>query len=115
MDALLNISAPSNNLASLQSFYNTININTALSSLEQPPESYGTLLTSVILNKLAPETKTHMTQDHYDSQWTISDLLATILKEIRILKASQLSGCRPNSQASSLPATSSFHTGTNNN
>ena len=103
MDALLNISAPSHNLASLKSFYNTININIrALSSLDQPPESYGTLLTSVILNKLAPETKTHMTRDHYDSQWTIGDLLASILKEIGILEASQISGRRPNSHASSI-------------
>ena len=116
MDALLNISAPSHNLASLQSFYNTININMrALSSLEQSPESYGALLTSVILNKLPPETKIHMARDHYDSQWTISDLLASILKEIRILEASQQSGRGQNLHASSLPTTSSFHTSTNNN
>lgn len=116
MDALLNISAPSHNLASLQSFYNTININMrALSSLEQPPESYGALLTSVILNKLAPETKIHMARDHYDSQWSIDELLASILKEIRIFEASQQSGCRQNSHASSLPTTSSFYTSTNNN
>ena len=90
MDAFLDIPAPSHNLASLQSFYNSINTNMrALVSLGQPPESYGALLTSVILNNIAPETHSNMARDHYNSKWTVDELLAGILKEIRIFEASQ--------------------------
>ena len=87
----------------------------ALLSLDQPPAaSYGALLSSVILNKLAPETKIHIARDHYDSQWTIDELLASIQKEIRIFEASQQSDRNQNSYINHLPTTSSFHAGTNN-
>ena len=87
----------------------------ALSALDQPPESYGALLTSVILNKLAPETKTNMARDHYDSQWTIDKLLTSNQREIRIFEAGQQFTHRHNSHTSSMPTTSSFHTATNHN
>lgn len=116
MDAFLDIPAPYHNLASLQSFYNTININVrALSSLGQPPESYGPLLSSVILDRLAPETQSNMARDHYNSKWTVDELLAGILKEIRIFEASQRSSRRLNTRTSSLPTTSSFHTSAHTN
>ena len=98
---------PSHGLASLQSFYNTIQIN--MTTLKQPPESYGALLTSVILNKLPPETKTNMARDHYDSQCTVDELLASILKKIRIFEAGQQCSGR---RTSSTPTTSSFVTAT---
>ena len=87
----------------------------ALPALNQPPESYGALLTSVILNKLAPETKTNMARDHYDSQWTIDELLTSIQREIRIFEAGQQSTHRHNSHTNSTPTTGSFHTATNHN
>lgn len=72
MEALLNVPAPSNNLTSLQSFYDTIQSHMrSLSTLGKTSDSYGTLLSSVILGKLSPDTKTRMARDHYDTEWTI--------------------------------------------
>ena len=114
MEALLNAPAPSHNLASLQSFHNTVQIHMrALSALDMPPESYGPLLTSVILSKLPSETRTNMARDHYDPKWTIDELLASISKEIRIFEAGQKSGRKLGYHTSSLPTTGSFHTATN--
>ena len=78
MEALLNVSIPSNTLPNLQDkIQNNIR---ALTLLSKSPDSYGSLLTSVIhLRKLI---KTRMARDHYNSEWTITELLASILKEI---------------------------------
>ena len=87
MEALLNVQAPANNLTGLQAFYDTIqNHMRVLSSLGKPTESYGSLLTSVILNKIPKDIKVHMARDHHDTEWVIDELLASILKEIKSLK-----------------------------
>ena len=114
MEALLNVSTPSNNLPSLQAFYDTIqNHMRALLSLGKPPENYGSLLTSVILNKLPTEIKARIARDHYNTEWTIDDLLAGILKEIRILEVGQQSSWKPTNLTSPMPTVGSFHTTTN--
>ena len=112
-EALLNVLTPSNNLASLQVFCDTIqNHIRALPALNQPTGTYGPLLTTVILGKLPPEIKIRMARDNYDSEWTIDELLASVLKEIRIYEAGQHSGRKlPNSRTSSLPTTASLHAG----
>ena len=93
METLYNVSMPSNNLTSLQAFYDTIQSHIrALSALDKPPDSYGSLLTTVILSKLPSEIKIHMARDHYDSEWTITELLDSILKEIRIYEAGHQPG-----------------------
>ncbi|XP_065894407.1 uncharacterized protein [Dysidea avara] len=89
-EALLNVSTPSNHLPSLQAFYDSIqNHIRALSALDQSTDTYGPLLTTVILRKLPPEIKIRMACDHYDSEWTIDELLASVLKEIHIYEAGQ--------------------------
>ena len=56
MEAILYVSAPSNNLPNLQLFYDTIQTHIrALSALGKPPESNGPLLTTAILSKLPPD------------------------------------------------------------
>ena len=110
MEALLNIPAPSNSLTSLQSFYDTVQSHMrSLSTLGKTPDSYGTLLSSVILGKLSSDTKTRMARDHYDTEWTVEDLMASILKEIRIFEAGQHTSRRP----SSMSTTSTFYMGAN--
>ena len=105
MEALYNVSMPSNNLTSLQAFYNTIqNHIRALSALDKPPDSYVSLLTTVILSKLPSEIKVCLAHDHYDSEWTITELLDSILKEIRFYKAGHQPGRK-------LPTSSSPTTG----
>ena len=110
MEALLSAPAPSNNLMSLQSFYDTIQSHMrSLSTLGKTSDSYGTLLTSVILGKLSSDTRTRMARDHYDTEWTIEDLMASILKEIQIFEAGQHTGRR----TSPISTTSSFYMGAN--
>ena len=87
MEAILYASAPSNNLPSLQLFYDTIQTHIrALSALGKPSESNGPLLTTAILSKLPPEVKIRMARDHYNSEWTVSELLDSILKEFEFMK-----------------------------
>ena len=73
MKALLNLGKPSNNLPSLQAFYDLLEKHVrALSSLGKSSESYGCLLTSSILSKLPSEIKKHMAHKNCNSEWTIS-------------------------------------------
>ena len=58
MQALLNLPNPSNNHSSLQTFYDTIeNHMRGLASLGKSPDTYGSLLTPIILTKLPNEIK----------------------------------------------------------
>ena len=77
LEALLNVQAPANNLTGLQES----TIITRQANLEL---CYGSLLTSVILNKIPNDIKVHMGRDHHDTESVIDELLASILKEIRI-------------------------------
>ena len=52
----------------------------SVSALGKPSDSYGSLLTSVILDKLSTEIKARMALDHYDLEWTIDALMGSILK-----------------------------------
>ena len=114
MEALLNVQAPANNLTGLQAFYDTIQSHMrVLSSLGKPTESYGSLLTSVILNKIPKDIKVHMARDHHDTEWVIDELLASILKEIKILEAGQPSNRKSNSHTNPVLTTSSFYVASN--
>ena len=81
----------------------------SFSALGKPSDSYGSLLTSVILGKLSTEIKAGMAQDHYDVEWTIDTLMGSILKEIQIFETGQYSGRK----ATSLSTTNSFYLATN--
>ena len=58
----------------------------ALSSLCQPSDSYGPMLSSSILAKLPIETKKRMAREHCNSKWSVNDVMAGLLKEIQILE-----------------------------
>ena len=109
MEALLNVPLPLNTLNSLQSFHDTIQSHKrSLSALGKSPDTYGTLLTSVILSKLPHDTKARMARDHYNTEWTLDEIMDSILKEIHIFEAASHSGRR----TSSMATTSSFHMST---
>lgn len=76
MDVLLNISSPSNNLASLHTFYDTLQSH--IRALDKPSHSYGPLFTTAILGKLPSDIKMLMACDHYNAKWTIDKLLTTV-------------------------------------
>jgi len=46
-----------------------------------------------------------MARDHYDTEWTITDLMASILKEIRVFE--------PGQRTNPMPTTNSFYMGAN--
>ena len=93
MEALLNLGKPSNSLCGLQAFYDSVEKHMrALSSLGKSSDSYGSLLTSSILAKLPIETKKHMAREHCNLEWTMNDVMASMLKEIQVLEMSQCVG-----------------------
>ena len=113
MEALLNLGKPSNNLPSLQAFYDSLEKHMrALSSLGKSSESYGCLLTSSILSKLPSEIKKHMARENCNSEWTIAEVMASILKEIQIFEMSQQYTSKFSIEDHAQPTTGSFHTAT---
>ena len=88
MQALLNLTNPSFQLQSLQGFYDTLETHIrGLNSLGKSEDSYGALLVPIVQGKLPSELKKALAREHNDTDWTISELRAAILKEIKILEA----------------------------
>ena len=88
MQALLNLNNPSLQLQSLQVFYDTLETHIrGLNSLGKSEDSYGALLVPIVQSKLPSELKKALAREHNDTDWTISELRAAILKEIKILEA----------------------------
>ena len=81
----------------------------ALSSLGKSSDSYGSLLTSLILSKLPVETKKHMAWEHCNLEWSIDDVMASMLKEIQM--SQQYTG-KPISLDTTMPTIGSFHAST---
>jgi len=76
MKALLNMASPTNNLASLRMFYDSVESHIhGLSSLGKSEHSYGDLLVPIIMNKLTTEVRYKLAREHSNSQWILSDLL----------------------------------------
>ena len=114
MDALLNVLPPSNNLETLQTFYDTLQGHIrALSALGESSQSYGALLTTSVLRKLHPSVKMNMARDHYNTKWTIDELLTRVLKEIHIFEAGLPTGHNhSDTRGYATPTTASFYTDT---
>ena len=87
MRALLEITKPANNLASLRIFHDTIDSHSrGLSSLGKSEETYGDLFVSIILRELPKKIRQNLVRETATSEWTFSELMSAILKEIRILE-----------------------------
>ena len=111
MQALLNLASVSNTLPSLQSFYDTIESHVrGLASLGKHPESYGAMLTPIILGKLPKEIRKNIAREHNNVEWTLEDLRGTLLKEIQILET----GIHTSGESQSMTM-ASFHTGARRN
>ena len=86
---LVEITKPANNLDSLQVFHDMIESHSCgLSSLRKSEETYGNLFVPIILGKLPKEIKQNLARETATSEWTFSELISAILKEIRILETS---------------------------
>ena len=87
IQALLNLTNVTNTLSSLKLFHDTVeNHIRALDSLGKSPESYGSLLTPIILGKLPKEVRKSLARDHNNSEWMLNELRSSILKEIQVLE-----------------------------
>ena len=114
IQAFLDLSAPSNDLSSLRLFYDLVeNHIRGLSALGVPKVSYGTLLVPIILGKLSPPTRRNLAREHSNLKWTIDELQAALLKEIRILESGLYTTDPVVSMSTTRtsPATASFHAG----
>ena len=108
MQALLHLPKPSNTLASLQLFHDSVEGHVrSLTSLGKPLDSYADMLLSVILEKLPGETRKHLARERTDGEWTFQSLQDAVLKEIRVFE-SVLNMPSPPSHT----PTASFHAGT---
>ena len=108
--ALIELPGPTNELSSLQLFHDTTeNHIRGLASLGVSKESYSTILVPIILGKLPVPIRRNLARDHNELKWTLDDLQAAVVKEIRVLE----SGLNNNDPSSSLStrthATESFH------
>ena len=87
MQALLEMPNPTNNLVSLQAFYDSIETNTrGLLSLGKTKDTYNDLLVPIILRKLPVEIRKNLAREHTNAEWTIDELRSAILKEIRVFE-----------------------------
>lgn len=105
MQALIDLSSPSNSLPSLCKFYDSTEGHIrSLSSLGKSEDSYGSLLVPIILGKLPAKVKQNLVRAHGKKEWSITELQAGILNELYILEmGSQTEG------HTDLPPTATFH------
>ena len=77
MQALLEISPPTNSLSSLQLCYDTIEAHIkGLAALEKTEDAYGAMLVPIVLGKL-PEFEDvcrNLAREHRNSEWTKEQL-----------------------------------------
>jgi len=59
-----------------------------LESLGKSSDTYCTMLTPMVLRKLPIELQKQFARDHNSGEWTIQEVMAFILKEIRVLEVS---------------------------
>ncbi|XP_065895991.1 uncharacterized protein [Dysidea avara] len=108
MDALMNLPKPVNNLASLQAFHDKLESHMrALQSLGKSHDTYSAMLTPMVLGKLPIELRKQFARDHSSGEWTIKEVMACILKELRVLEVGHYSNGFSKELHS---ATASFHT-----
>lgn len=111
VQALLDLPRPVNKLTSLQLFHDTIASHVrCLQSLGKSPKALETLLVPMILTKLPEETKKNMARDHATTAWTIEELQAAIMKELRVFEVGQQTSTLTNQLA--VP-TAAFYTSAN--
>lgn len=112
MQALLDLNSPTNSLAALLLFHDSVEGHIhSLSSLDKSHETYGSLLVPIILGKLPTETCRNLARDHGNDERTINELQDAIQKEIHILEMEIENPF--NKKSSLLIPTALFHTGLN--
>ncbi|XP_028407556.1 uncharacterized protein LOC114530174 [Dendronephthya gigantea] len=90
MQALLDLPTPSDSVTHLRKFYDSMeNHIRGLEALDKKPDTYGDLLTPIILAKLPTTIKHNLIRENGTTKWDIEQLRRAILKEIQILEAGE--------------------------
>ena len=111
MQALVEITSPTNSLSNLQLFYDTVESH--IRALGTKEESYGPMLIPTILSRLPRDIHTNLACGHGNNPWTISQLKDAILKEIEVLDAVMSPLNKSSHEAHTTPMTAALHTNTN--
>ena len=112
MLALLETPSPTNELSSLRLFYDSVEVHIrGLSSLGISKETYGTLLVPIILSKLPVPTLKNLAREHANLDWSIEELQAAVLKEIRVLETGFFTGEQRSNTPRGSHSTAAFLTG----
>ena len=83
----MELNSPSNNLSSLQLFYDSVQSHVqSLESLGTPQGMYGSMLVPIILRKLPAEVRRNLARSHGTEKWTLTELQSSILQELQILE-----------------------------
>ena len=86
MQAFVNLPSPSNTPSSVHEFYDSIERHTcSLKALGKTEETYGSLLTTILLGKIPVKMKQNMARAHGKREWTITELRTSIHDELHIL------------------------------
>jgi len=80
-----------------------------LSSLGESEASYGDLLVPIIMNKLTTEVRCNLAREHSNNQWILSDLMAALRREIRVLESA------PHNVVPKTSTTAAFQVGAKDN
>ena len=114
IQALLDLSSPTNTLEGLRRFHDLIESHIrSLTSLGKSTDTYSAMLVPFLLRKLPVDTIRNIARAHESSDWTIEEIQEALLKEIRIFETSLQTSISRRShhfeETPSLP-TASFHT-----
>ena len=80
-----------------------------LASLGVSKNSYSTTLVPIILGKLPVAVRRNLTRDHDQLRWTLDDLQAAVVKEIRVLESGLYTMDSSPSLSTRTHTTASFH------
>ena len=103
MDILLNASpvASPNDLKGLRHLHNQVESHVrGLKSLRVAPESYGSLLSSVLLNKLPRELRSIISGKTTDDTWSLDHLMKELEQELEARERAATTSGSPNTNPS---------------
>ena len=111
MKGLWEISAPTNDFTSLQTFYDTLETHIrGLNTLGNNEENYGSLLVPMLLRKLPIALQRSLARDRGDDTWDLTTLRKAIHREIKVCSV----GIEPSDISLNSEATiATFHTRSN--
>ena len=105
MKAVMEIPRPSNTLNSLRIFHDTIESHyRGLSSLGKSAPINGDLIVPIILGKLPKDIRQNLARQAATSEWSFSQLMSAILKEIRVLESGSDDPYKPQPRTSLSPS-----------